>query len=351
MELAIRQVAPEAEVRNIDVLPLTNAVFRRVYGQAYLDLVNRAPHLLGYIYDLTDVVRKRSGTEDRLRRLVGRLNLSRVIDLLEQPWDVVVNTHFLPAEIIATLRRRKKSAQRHVTVVTDFDAHAFWVNQPTDRYYVATEEAGLSLEHWGVPAETIRVTGIPIHPVFATPKRREDCAKRQGLRSDRPIVLLLAGGFGVGPIEKIFGRILEIERPLQVAVVAGKNAALKGRLDEMERPARHAVSVIGFTTEIDELMAAADIVVTKPGGLTTSEVLARGSVMAIMNPIPGQESRNSDYLLEHGAAVKINTLAVLKHKLSGLLDDPGRMAGLKKAAASLGHPGAAFEIARDVLKG
>ena len=108
--------------------------------------------------------------------------------------------------------------------------------------------------------------------------------------------------------------------------------------------------MLGFTDQMDELMAAADLVVSKPGGLTTSEALARGAAMAIVNPIPGQESRNSDFLLENGAAIKINNIATLPHKLTQLLDDPARLARMKAAARRLGRPRAAFDVARRALE-
>ncbi len=350
MELALKAASPGATIRNVDVLTLTGAVFRRVYAKAYLDLVNRAPHLLGYIYDLTDAARKTGKHRDRLHALGQRVNLSKVIELLgSEPWDMVVNTHFLPADIIATLHRRRKPAPRQVTVVTDFDAHGFWVNQPCERYFVATEEAALSLSHWGVARGDVEVTGIPIHPVFNEAMTREACRGKHGIATDRPVVLLLAGGFGVGPIERMLEEILRVERPLSVVAIAGKNEALRSRLAKAVVPKQHRVHAVGFTTEIDEFMRAADLVVTKPGGLTTSEVLACGAAMAIVNPIPGQESRNSDYLLEHGAAIKINSLASLAYKLGGLLADGGRIERLRASARALGHPGAAADIAGRVL--
>src|SRR5207248_916278 len=107
----------------------------------------------------------------------------------------------------------------------------------------------------------------------------------------RPVLLQLAGGFGVGPIEKIFRGLLAVERPIELVVVTGRNAQAKGQLSAIEAPARHRVKILGFTDQMDELMCAADIVVSKPGGLTTSETLARGCAMVIVDPIPGQESR------------------------------------------------------------
>jgi processive 1,2-diacylglycerol beta-glucosyltransferase len=190
----------------------------------------------------------------------------------------------------------------------------------------------------------VTATGIPVHPAFSEPKDRAACLARQGLNGDRPIVLQSAGGFGVGPIEKIYRSILDVEVPLEVVVITGKNEKARAQLQKVECPQRHRGKVIGFTQDIDELMAAADIVVSKPGGLTTSETLARGAAMAIVNPIPGQESRNSDFLLENGAAIKINNLATLSYKLTALLKDQERLAALKANARRLGRPKAAFDV-------
>src|SRR5262249_57222547 len=132
-------------------------------------------------------------------------------------------------------------------------------------------------------------------------------------------------------------------------VVAGRNEAVRAELAGLAVPPRHRARVLGFTTQIDELMAVADLVVTKPGGLTSSEALASGAAMVIVNPIPGQEARNSDFLLEHGAAIKVNNTATLTHKLTELLHHPERLAQLKATAKSLGRPQAAFDVARRAL--
>jgi processive 1,2-diacylglycerol beta-glucosyltransferase len=201
-----------------------------------------------------------------------------------------------------------------------------------------------------VPAADVSVTGIPVHPLFSRPKPRDECLRRQGLAGDRPIVLQLAGGFGVGPIEQIYRAVMAIETPIEVVVVSGRNEELKERLAAIAPPERHRAHVLGFTDQMDELMAVAEVVLSKPGGLTTSEVLARGAVMAIVNPIPGQESRNSDYLLENGAAVKINNVGTLAHKLGRGLANPARLAALSDNARRLGRPRAAFDVAQMVLE-
>src|SRR5262245_8620297 len=141
VELALRQIDPTALVKNVDVLSLTNAVFRQIYGKAYLDLVNRAPHVLGYFYDLMDKPRSRARKSDKLRLAVEKLNMAPFLRFIKQePWDIIVNTHFLPAELIASLRRKGKLNTPQFTVTTDFETHRLWVNQPCDHYFTATDE-------------------------------------------------------------------------------------------------------------------------------------------------------------------------------------------------------------------
>ena len=352
VEAALRQAAPEAYVENHDVLQFTNAVFRRLYGQAYLDLVNRVPHVVGYVYDWLDQPsRTRGNLGDQLRRAVEKLNLKKFTSFLtSQAWDLVINTHFLSAELIATMRRDGQLSVPQTTVCTDFETHRLWINQPCERYFTATEEGAEYLKHWGVPAADIEVTGIPVCPPFSQPADRPACLAKHELAGDRTVILQLCGGFGVGPVEAIYQRLLELPQSLQLVIVCGRNEELKGVLGRTPVPKRHRVKLMGFTREIDELMACADLIVSKPGGLTTSEALARGVPMAVVSPIPGQESRNSDYLLENGAAIKINNLPTLSMKLEALLSEPRRLQQLRDNARRLGRPHAAFDVAARALR-
>ncbi len=351
VELAVRRLAPDAVVRNLDVLELSNRAFQRVYGKAYLDLVNKAPHMLGYFYDLLDKPGSKRRIRDRLRLAVEKLNLGPFLRFLrEEPWDVAINTHFLPAEIIASLRKHGRLRMPQFTVTTDFETHWLWVNQPCDHYFTATEEGALYLENWGVPKADITVSGIPIHPAFSQPPNRAECLKRHGLVGDRPILLQMFGGFGVGPIERLYQAVSQIETPLEVVVITGRNEAMKKKLERIPTGPRHRVHLLGFTEHVHELMAVADLLLSKPGGLTTSEALASGTALAVVNPTPGQESRNSDFLLENGAAIKINNIATLPFKLTQLFQDRGRLAQLKANAQKLGRPRAAFDVARKALE-
>lgn len=346
IEVAAKEAHPELYVVNHDVLTLTNAVFRRLYAKTYLDLIDTAPHLLGMLYDWLDKpIKPGHDFGERLRRQVQKLNLLKFEKLVRNGnWDLVINTHFLPAELISQLRLKEKVGVPQVTVCTDFATHRLWVNQPCERYFCATEEGAEYLEFFGVPRDSCEVTGIPIHPDFGRAFDRAALLRKHNLSGDRPIVLQMCGGFGVGPVEAIFKSILSVEKPLEVIVVAGRNEELKQELDALERSDRHRVHVLGFTREMPDLMAVSDLLITKPGGLTTSEALARGLPLIIANPIPGQETRNSDYLLENGAAVKIDHPSQLALKLSRILSDKSQFDRLRENARQLGKPRAAFDV-------
>lgn len=349
---AARELLPDAKVVARDVLEFTPAAFRRVYAKTYLDLVGRAPHLLGYVYDKMDedkALGRKLG--DRLRIAVDKLNLREFQKwLLSEPCDLVINTHFLSAERIAQLKLKDKFSAPQVTVCTDFDTHRLWVNEPCEHYFTATEEGKLHLQHWSVPAKKITVTGIPVMPAFAKPADRAECCQRMNVKGDRPVVLQMCGGFGVGPVEGVYRSLLDVTTPMELVVICGRNAALKTKLEEIKPPGRHRVHIIGLTNEMDAWMGCADIIVSKPGGLTTSETLARGLAMVVVNPIPGQESRNSDYLLENGAAVKANHPSALSYKLEMLLKNPTRLKQTQAASKAIGKPRAAYDIVEHSIK-
>jgi processive 1,2-diacylglycerol beta-glucosyltransferase len=166
-------------------------------------------------------------------------------------------------------------------------------------------------------------------------------------------ILVSAGGFGVGPVEALVHTLLELRHPVQLVVICGRSEALKRKLDELAaarpRGVTQVLRVVGHTTEMDEYMAAADLLVGKPGGLTSSEALARGLPIVIVRPIPGQEERNADHLLEAGAAIRCNNLPALAWKIDRLLDDPSRLAAMRANARRLARPQAAREIAMTLV--
>ena len=342
LEKACRLRFPAAEVRNVDVLTLTPAPFRKAYSEGYLELVNRVPALLGLVYDRTN----RGPVLDRLRLAVDRLNTRPFVKFLEDfAPDLVCHTHFLSAGIVGHRRAKGKLAVPQAVVVTDFDVHRFWVCPEVDLYLTAREENRLHLEALGVPKSRTLATGIPIDPVFAARPDTAGLRKRLGVQEGLPLLLVLGGGFGVGPVEALVKDLWKHLKRAQVVVVAGRNEALRERLAAAARKAPVPTKVIGFTTEMPSWMAAADLAVTKPGGLTTSEALARGLPLAVANPIPGQETRNATMLYEEGAAISAENPLTAGWRVAALLADAPRLERMRRAAKALGRSRAALDAA------
>lgn len=183
--------------------------------------------MIGYLYDTLDRPPhwpQLSGLKAGVSANLQRLNLFRLVQLLVSgSWDLAIHTHFLPAELIASLRRSGHVNFPHVTVTTDFHPHRVWIHSPCERYFVASEEGRAALASI-VPADRVSVTGIPIHPVFAEPRSAAECRRRHGIGDDRPVVLQLSGGGGYGKVERIHRSILDVQRPIHVIVVTGRNA-------------------------------------------------------------------------------------------------------------------------------
>ena len=343
----------DCAVEHIDTIHYVSKLFQRVYDKTYISMVRRAPELMGVLYERTD----QPWHHSHRRLAMDRLNTGPMIRLLKrvQP-DLCVCTHFLAAEIVAWLIAKRKLRARHAIVVTDYDVHAMWLCRTVDRYYVAIDEAAEYLVRIGVPSEKLRVTGIPVDPLFAKPLDRGEARRALGLDSGAVMILISAGGYGVGPVEKLVNGLLALEKPWQLVAIAGKAEKARKRLEEISRHAGKLSSgaprlvPIGFTRDMDKYMAGADLLVGKAGGLTTSEALARVLPMALIEPIPGQEERNADHLLEAGAAIRCNNLPAAPWKIAKLLDDPARLAEMRDAARAMGKPGAAAAIAEDALR-
>jgi len=340
----------QREVQHLDVLNYTNKVFRNLYSKAYIDLVNKMPEVPGWFYDKLDKPWK----NERRRLALDKLNTRPLVKLLRQYQpDLIVCTHFLPAEIVSWLRAKERLTSRQVIVVTDFDVHAMWLVHHYEHYFVAIDEARVYLEALGIPAEKITVSGIPIDPVFAQLKDKQNMRAKHGLSADRTTILLSAGGFGVGSVDALIAALMPLQHRAQIVAICGRNDELKERLSreasQLKPDATVLVKPFGYTTEMDELMTASDLVLGKPGGLTTCEALAKGLVFVIVNPIPGQEERNSDHLLEAGVGIRSNNLPTLAYKLDRLLADSDRFATMQQNSRRMGRPNAAKVIVQYLI--
>ncbi len=357
VEEALAAAHPEVEVLNIDAMDYVSAAFRRVYAKGYLDLVDHAPALWGYIYSRTEKARP-SALTARFNRLMERLNSRKLIRAAQEfdPHEIL-SVHPLPMDIFNRLKRRGRLKARHSVVVTDYDVHPLWIDPETDRYFAGCPEVAHRMVRRGIRAQCVAVTGIPVVPAFSRPVPAARCkqlAAELRLHPNRPTLLTSAGGFGVGRVDEAIELMVSAAARTggaDLLVVTGRNRKLKDRLSKLSVPRTVRTVVLGFVDNMDELMALADLMITKPGGLTSSECLARRLPMLIIDPIPGQEERNATYLLEAGAAWQAATLDALDFKLAGLLAAHARLSAMSRAAGRLAHPRACFEIAAALARG
>jgi len=329
------------EVRCVDLLDYSNWLYRTLQRDVYVKFAGKAPGLFALIYDHTDRPWKRLGTEFFDEMCSGAL--LKMIDDFKP--NVIISTHGLVGGLISRWLGKKRISAVHGIVVTDFDAHAAWLCRNYDRYFVGIEETRQYLQRVGIDGDKITVSGIPIDPIFAESKERGTLLQKYGFDA-RPLILVSGGGFGMGPMAEIVESLSELRTPSQIVVLCGRNAKLQARVSTIgQRLNSHlSIQAVGFTDKVDEYMTMATLIVGKSGGLFSSEALAKGRVCVIVRPISGQETRNSDHLLENGAAVRCNNLPVLPRKVDALLADPQRLAQMEANATRMSHSRAAFTV-------
>jgi len=334
---------------HIDVAELASAFFRHSYTDGYVRLVDRHPQIWGAFYRATDHA-WRDSTLNRFIRGIERFAARKL-----KPWlrrhapDAVICTHFMPAQILSGMLGRGTWTRPTWVAVTDFDCHGLWLLPHLSGYCAASDEVAWRMRARGLERTHLEVTGIPIMPEFAVRADRSECARELGLDPARTTLLMMAGGAGLSGLEAMVERVLALPHDVQVVAVAGRNKDLEGRLRALAAKHPGRLFPLGFTTTIHRVMAASDLAITKSGGLTTSECLALGLPMIVVSPIPGQEERNADHLLENGAALKAYDPATLAYRVDLLLKDRARLAGMAQRAAALGRPDAARRILDCVL--
>ena len=341
---------PRTDIVLSDILDFTPAVFRETYAKGYLRLVRNAPELWGYMYDRLDR-KAQVPWRAKVRTTFNKINVAKFVQFYKRfrP-DAVVCTHFLPLDVISNRILRGRSDAALYCAVTDFAVHSLWLAEAVDCYYVSTGEARRHLLRQGQAEDRVVVSGIPVDPVFAQSVEPIEARRLLGLDPLRPAVLVLSGGYGVGAAPQIVAAFGEQDAGCQLLVVAGANRSLQEEASAAAEQAKVPVKVYGQVDNVHELMDAADLLISKSGGLTTSEALAKGKPMLITDPIPGQEQRNCEHLLENGAAVRLYETADAPYKVRSLLTDRVRLDRMRACARDLGRPQAARDLVLDVMK-
>ncbi|MBP9733972.1 MAG: hypothetical protein KBD07_06345 [Candidatus Omnitrophica bacterium] len=345
---AVRRLYPDALVIVEDALDFFPKFLKSQYVGSYLFAITKAPLLWGVTYFVSDN-RYLFPVTLLLRRLFNGLFGKRLEQLItEDRWDAVISTHFMPAEVSAHLKKSGKLRGRAVTVITDFLVHRFWISRDTDLYCVMCDETRAVLQSEGIAKDRIRVTGIPVAEDFAVREDVKAMRSKLGLPEDRFTVLFTSGGMGASSIQAPVAEFCRANPDAQALVVSGSNQSLKASLEKLAGELPN-LTVYGFVNNMHELMTAADLIVGKAGGSTTSESLAKGVPMMILEPVPGQETFNRDILVGRGAALRVDRMSDVPAAIAAFRSDDAKRASVKAAIEAIAHPFAAEEVVRQAV--
>lgn len=345
---AVARLYPKAQIQVADVMDSSHPRWRQFNQWLYMLWITRLPWLYGFLF-------RKTKDDTFLARCLKKLPLcskSRLRKLLAQNNPAVVISTFPAASAgMAGLKAEGATNVPFITVITDHTYHSYWLHQGTDLYIVSSEHVRHALAAWPIPEERIAAAGIPIRSAFIRPQSPPALRLSLGLSPELPTVMIMGGGGGLigGDWARLLRAPALLACPMQIIIVCGRNSRLQEQLIRDMRDYPHRLIVTGYVEHVHELMAASDVLITKPGGLTSSEALATELPMLLYKPLPGQEHDNAAYLISIGAAVQAKNPAEFAMHLHRLLTQPELLAQMKACAKLFSRKEAAELAVQEIM--
>lgn len=342
---------PDVEVLSQDALEYASPIYRTSITQIYKQLSERIPTLYKAIYEGTD-------GDDVEESLDGNLSVARLEYLFFRKLEalvteinptIIISVQQIPSRLIQLLKQRNNLSIPHYVVVTDAIAHSSWLNHETNGYFLPSSIGVNMLIQRGANSNLLHVTGIPIKLEVLVPKTKAEMRVNHNFLLDRPLITLFGGGLNTQRVKDIVTDFLASSTPLTLIVIAGRNDTLLEALEDLTDSEQVKFVKLGSIDYVDDLIVASDLIITKAGGLITSEILARGIPMIIIDPIPGQEEQNADVIAASGAGIQIRLSEMVAQTVIYLLNYPERLTQMRQAALATGKPRAALDIAEFIL--
>jgi len=334
----IKRRYPECRTNIVDTFRYINPVLNKVIVGSYMESLKFNPKIWGYLYDQAEQGDKLVDLSQILSKLVS----PKMKNLLaEFEPELIICTHAFPSGILSILKGNGEVRAPLIGVMTDYTVHPFWIHSNIDKYVIPCSELVQEISAYGVEPNKILPAGIPLRTQFTEQIDRQK-ARRSLELADKTTFLVMGGGLGLGEIENIITKLGNADIDIQIVTVTGKNDRLRTKLQLIS--ASNSIKVLGFVDNMAEVMSACDFIITKPGGLTTAEVLAVGLPMIIFNPLPGQENRNTEFLLNLGVAIKIRKINNLVAQVKQLMGSQKRQHQIREMTEELGKPMAAVTL-------
>ncbi|MBN1872009.1 MAG: glycosyltransferase [Candidatus Omnitrophica bacterium] len=342
LEKAILKKKPMSSVRKINAFKYTNPLIEILTHKAYMRLIKRRPRVWGRLYDNQSVITK----TERFRRFVNNVGSKKIQKLINayKP-DAIVCTQAYPCGIVANFKKRYAARIPLIGALTDFAPHSYWIYDDVDAYIVPSDEVKDKFVKKGVPQQKINVLGTPINPEFEIAVNKQKVMREYGLSETSPIVLVMGGTHGIGPNEHLINELGRSEMDFQIIVVTGINRKFLKKIKKISKTYSKKIIALGFADNIHELMDISTVIMTKPGGLTIAEALAKSLPIIITNPLPGQEDLNTIALTSKGAAVRAESEKDAVKILEELLSNRTKIEEIKKNMRSYAQPSSSSRIA------
>ncbi len=346
IEEALKILQPGIETLNINAFNYTNPISEKIVNRLYMGVIKRTPKIWDYLYDNPAVVKN----VEKIKETIHKFNSPKLKTLFEkfQP-HAIVCTQAFPCGMCADYKKSFNSSIPLFAVLTDYIPHSYWLYDMVDYYVTPSEEVTVRLMNKGIPLAKIISMGIPFDPHFNEPLDTQKIYEKLNLDPACPTLLIMGGGQGLGPIKAIVRSLENVGQDIQEIVVVGTNRrlykAIKRKTDEYKKK----IVLFGYTNNINELMSISNIIITKPGGVTVAEVLAKKIPMIIVKPIPGQEVNNTAYLTREGAAIKVDDPERINLVVEDLLAHPEKLDYLSSSASRIAKPNASLDIAKLIL--
>jgi processive 1,2-diacylglycerol beta-glucosyltransferase len=346
IEKALKEISPDCEILNINAFNYTNPISEKVINRIYMEVIKHTPKVWDYLYDNPSVVK---GLE-KIKKSVHKSNSPKLKKLFDKfnP-DLVVCTQAFPCGMVADYKKAYSSNLPLVAVLTDYIPHSYWVYDTVDYYITPSEDVSERLAKKGVASSKIKSLGIPFDHKFNQRLNSAEIFNKLKLDANKPVVLIMGGGQGLGPIKTIVKSLEKVKPDIQELIITGTNKRLYRSLRRKIRHYNKDIHLFGFVQNIHELMFISRVIISKPGGVTTAEVLSARLPMVIVKPIPGQEVNNTNFLVHKGAAIKVDEPKDVYRVIEELLEDKTKSENLKLAAAQIAKPNASMDLARLLL--
>jgi len=342
----MKQLDPTIEAPMVNGFGYTYPVMEKVVNQAYMSVIKTVPFVWEYIYDNPKIVKNSYS----LKKFVFKTSAEKIGRLFEKfKPDTVVCTQAFPCGMVANYKKVNGLKTKIIGVLTDFAPHSFWINEGVDYYVVPSVETRECFIRKGVNPDSIKVFGIPIQMKFSGPLDKRTTAKKMNLDPDISTILIMGGGQGLGPIKSILKSLIKVDTNFQIIVLAGTNKRIIHSLHRVTEQSDKKIVILEYSNNVNELMDLATIIITKPGGITVAECLAKGLPMVIVDPIPGQEMYNTNFLINKGIGIRVDKTIAIGGEVELLLNSPEKLSTMSKVAYKNARPNSALDITNLII--